>query len=331
VGQRTKTTPEKGAATTYGYDQAGELTAVERAKEGGTAEIKDSYADNGEGLRTSETVSGSTNYLAWDTAEVELPLILSDGADSFIYGPDGMPVEQISSGGTVTYLHHDQQGSTRLLTGSTGTVAGKCTYGAYGAPTCEGTATTPLGYDGQYTSPDTGLIYLRNRVYDPATAQFLSVDPFAALTGEPYSYAEDDPIDKADPSGRCGFVCVGGIVLGGVTLASGVGEVVGATVVIGETAVSLGAVSAVSGALGTLADTGECVAHENVSCVGAIAGGLGPIGAAGVGLGLLTGEAINGVRAIGLTLGATGWLGDAAGALASTGTVARSKAETCSR
>jgi RHS repeat-associated protein len=31
----------------------------------------------------------------------------------------------------------------------------------------------PLGYDGQYTSSDTGLIYLRNRVNDPSTAQFL--------------------------------------------------------------------------------------------------------------------------------------------------------------
>jgi uncharacterized protein RhaS with RHS repeats len=95
---------------------------------------------------------------------------------SFIYGPNGLPIEQINnSTGTATYLHHDQQGSTRLLTGSTGKVEGKCSYSAYGTPTCEGTATTPLGYDAQYTSADTGLVYLRNRVYDPATAQFLTV------------------------------------------------------------------------------------------------------------------------------------------------------------
>ena len=131
----------------------------------------------------------------------ELPLILSDGTNSYIYGPDGLPVEQISSGGTVTYLHHDQAGSTRLLTGSTGTVTGKCTYGAYGAPTCEGAATTPLGYDGQYTSSDTGLIYLRTRVYDPATAQFLTIDPIASLTRAPYYYAGDNPLNKADLTG----------------------------------------------------------------------------------------------------------------------------------
>jgi hypothetical protein len=49
-----------------------------------------------------------------------------------MYGLSHISVEQISSGGTVTYLHHDQAGSTRLLTGSTGTVTGKCTYSAYG-------------------------------------------------------------------------------------------------------------------------------------------------------------------------------------------------------
>jgi RHS repeat-associated protein len=112
----------------------------------------------------------------------------------------GQAVEQINNTTrTVEYLHHDQQGSTRLLTGSTGTLTGKCTYTAYGTPTCEGTATTPLGYDGQYTSTDTGLIYMRARVYDPATAQFLTRDPWVAITGEPYSYVGDNPLTFADP------------------------------------------------------------------------------------------------------------------------------------
>jgi RHS repeat-associated protein len=209
LGERTKTKPTTGPATTYGYDQAGELTSVERPKEGETPEIKDTYAYNGEGLRASQTISGTTTYLTWDMTE-GLPLILGDTTNSYIYGPDGLPVEQISSGGTVTYLHHDQQGSTRLLTGSTGTVTGKCTYSAYGTPTCEGATTTPLGYDGQYTSSDTGLIYLRARVYDPATAQFLTVDPLVGETGAPYNYAEDNPANLLDPTGMegCGSIAV---------------------------------------------------------------------------------------------------------------------------
>jgi len=200
MGERTKTKPTTGPATTYGYDQAGELTSVERPKEGEVAEIKDAYAYDGNGLRATQTISGTTTYMVWDVTE-SLPLLLSDGTNSYIYGPGGLPIEQISSGGTVTYLHHDQQGSTRLLTGTTGTVTGKCSYSAYGTPTCEGTATTPLEFDGEYTSSDTGLIYMRARVYDPATAQFLTRDPLAAISGEPYSYAGDNPLNASDPTG----------------------------------------------------------------------------------------------------------------------------------
>jgi hypothetical protein len=42
-----------------------------------------------------------------------------------------------------------------------------------------------------------------NRYYDPATGQFLSVDPLVNETGAPYSYAGDDPVDEADPTGLC--------------------------------------------------------------------------------------------------------------------------------
>jgi RHS repeat-associated protein len=63
------------------------------------------------------------------------------------------------------------------------------------------TASTPLEYDGQLTNPDTGFIYVRARVYDPATEQFLSRDPRVTVTGEPYSYAKDNPLNYGDPSG----------------------------------------------------------------------------------------------------------------------------------
>jgi RHS repeat-associated protein len=113
-----------------------------------------------------------------------------------------MTIEQINNTtGAVLYLHHDQAGSTRLITGETGKVEGKCSYSAHGTPTCEGTATTPLGYDGEYTSTDTGLIYLRNRVYDPSTGQFLTVDPLEMVTRALYTYAEDNPPNNSDPTG----------------------------------------------------------------------------------------------------------------------------------
>jgi RHS repeat-associated protein len=198
VGERTKTTPTSGTATTYGYDQAGHLTAVTRPKGETTPAIEDTYAYNGDGLRTSQIISGTESNFAWDLS-APLPLTLSDGTDNYVYGPGALPVEQLSSEGTPSYLHHDQQGSTRMLTSGTGASTGTATYDAYGNKT--GTAASPLGYDGQYSDADTGLIYLRARMYDPATVQFMTSDPAQATSLSPYGYARNDPVNEGDPTG----------------------------------------------------------------------------------------------------------------------------------
>jgi RHS repeat-associated protein len=215
LGERIKSTPASGPATSYKYDQAGNLIAVERAAEGVVPAISESYAYDGAGLRASQTVSGTKSYLTWDQSG-GLQLLLNDGQSNYIYGPGGLPVEQISSE-TATYYHHDQLGSTRMLTNSSGTSTGKFTYGPYGALTgSSGTQTTPLGFAGQYTNVQSGLQYLRGRTYDSATQQFLTTDPLAssapsAGAGSPYSYANENPLQYVDPAGSCGIGSVGEI------------------------------------------------------------------------------------------------------------------------
>jgi RHS repeat-associated protein len=72
------------------------------------------------------------------------------------------------------------------------------------APPPPRSATTP---NTQTATP--GLIYLRVRTYDSATAQFLSVDPLEKLTGAPYDYAEDNPLTFDDPEGLATQYCAG--------------------------------------------------------------------------------------------------------------------------
>jgi len=190
--------------TTYGYDQAGNLTSVQRREFGKTPAINETYAYDGASLRASQTVAGTKSFLTWDGTG-GLPLLLNDGSANYIYGAGGLPIEQIASE-TPTYYHHDQLGSTRMLTNSSGASTGKFTYGAYGMLTgSSGTQTTPLGFAGQFTSAQSGLQYLRARVYDPATGQFLTRDPMEALTMAPYGYASDNPLRYVDPSGQCGI------------------------------------------------------------------------------------------------------------------------------
>ena len=269
------------------YDQASNLISVERPKEGEIAEIEDTYAYNGEDLRTSQTISGTTSYLAWDMAE-GTPLILSDGTNSYIYGPGGVPIEQINGAETPTYLHHDQQGSIRLLTGSAGTSTGSITFDAYGNKV-ESTGTiSPLGYDGQYTSTDTGLIYLRARTYDPATGQFLSIDPDVGLTRAPYIYTLDNPLNFSDPNG---LTTVGTCLhVGGL-----IGEIVGyqgqACAVVsssGDVGVTVGGGPTVSGGTGAI-DVGPSVQVSNANNVSQLygpfaqAGGSAAFGVGGFG------------------------------------------------
>ena len=73
----------------------------------------------------------------------------------------------------------------------------------------------------QYTDPETGLIYLRARYYDPTTAQFLTRDPLDALTRSAYGYVGDNPMNGADPTGLgCGIFDPGGCVRAAVHAAT---------------------------------------------------------------------------------------------------------------
>jgi RHS repeat-associated protein len=142
----------------------------------------------------------------WDQTGA-VPLLLSDGIRDFIFGPDGLPVEQVT-GSTAQFLLHDQAGSTRAIANAGGTFVGTYTYGPYGQQlTHTGAASSPFGWAGQYTDATNGLVFLQARWYDPTTERFLSVDPLTAVTGEPYGYADDDPIDGSDPTG---LICIMG-------------------------------------------------------------------------------------------------------------------------
>jgi RHS repeat-associated protein len=83
-------------------------------------------------------------------------------------------------------------------------------YSTYGNQTLtSGSDVTPFGFQGSYTD-STGLIYLVNRYYDPTTDQFISIDPDVAMTGQPYVFTNDNPLNATDPLGRVGDPCSNG-------------------------------------------------------------------------------------------------------------------------
>ena len=81
-------------------------------------------------------------------------------------------------------------------------MVGSANYDPYGSP--EGAALpAPFGYTGELTDPATGSQYLRARWYRPGQGTLLGVDPALDSTGQPYSYANDNPTNGSDPSGQC--------------------------------------------------------------------------------------------------------------------------------
>ena len=181
-----------GATAAYTWNQANRLTASN-----GTTFTYDTN-----GLRASRTpASGPAQTYTWDTTQT-VPLMLADGTINYIYDTAGNPVEHIDATGAVHYYQHDQYGSTRLLTDSTGAETATYTYDANGNLTNKtGTADTPLRWNGQAQDADSGLYYLRARYYDPTTAQFLSTDPLASMTRAIYTYADNNPLNRTDPLG----------------------------------------------------------------------------------------------------------------------------------
>ncbi len=134
-----------------------------------------------------------------------MPLVLKDGSTAYVYGSSGLPLEQVN-GSTVLWLHHDQLGSTRLITDSGGASQATYTFDSYGNLTASsGSITNPFRFAGQYLDGESGLYYLRARFYDASTGQFLSRDPLASIRKEPYVYTVDNPLNAVDPTGLFGW------------------------------------------------------------------------------------------------------------------------------
>jgi len=205
-----------GTTTSYTYDADGHQlnskqgsTTITSSTWNGADELT-SYSDSaatmsaasydGNGLRASATTGSGTQNFTWDQAGN----LLMESTNAYIYtSSNAAPAEQVSlATGTITYLNTDSLGSVRGIISSAGALTATTYYDAWGNPQTTGglTAYTPFGFAGAYTDPD-GLLYLINRYYNPATGQFLSVDPDVATTGEPYGYAAGNPVDKTDPTG----------------------------------------------------------------------------------------------------------------------------------
>lgn len=202
---------DTGALVAFGYNYYGEIgdgtttnaktpehiSSVNLLQHVAPASV---YTYDGDGQRQTKTVNNILTNSGYDIAE-GLPLQITDGANAYIYGPAGVPIEEITADDSARYLGQDRQGSATTLTDQGGHTIAMPGYDSYGNATGSGTWEQPFGYNGQYTDSETGFQYLRARYYDMTTAQFLTRDPLGSKTRQSYGYAAADPVNAGDPSG----------------------------------------------------------------------------------------------------------------------------------
>jgi RHS repeat-associated protein len=80
-------------------------------------------------------------------------------------------------------------------------------YDPFGTPTAQTGAKASLGYQGEYTDPDTGKVNMHARWYQPGTGSFTSRDtatlnPSPSVQANRYTYANASPLTGIDPTGH---------------------------------------------------------------------------------------------------------------------------------
>jgi RHS repeat-associated protein len=106
---------------------------------------------------------------------------------------------------TLSDLHGD------LVATYTTTLQTSTAYDPFGAVTAQTGTKTGLGYQGEYTDPDTGKVNMHARWYQPGTGTFTSRDtatlnPSPSVQANRYTYANASPLTGIDPTGHATII-----------------------------------------------------------------------------------------------------------------------------
>jgi len=192
--------------------------------------------------RIKQTAPSSTTYYLNDPASANLSEKVVAGSTTTWHdyiAVDGHLIAErfctgaspCTSGSTMSYFALDHLSSVASVTNDAGTVVERDAYDPWGKrrnvngnddPICALTSLTTRGFTGHEHIDSVCEINANARIYDPTIGRFMSADPIdlpvfdttgrsvvPAPIQEPqslnrYSYVDDEPTDKTDPTGKFG-------------------------------------------------------------------------------------------------------------------------------
>lgn len=167
---------------------------------------------DGAGNRIEKNINGTATYQFVNDLSGNMSRVLmaknvpANSTTYYLYGAGDLISYGSSSISGRKYYLDDGLNNMRDVYDSTGTKPTAYNYDPYGNRTSS-SSSTDFEYKNQETDTETGLYYLRARTYDPTLGAFTSHDPVSGDLKNPqsqngYDYANDNPINGSDPSGK---------------------------------------------------------------------------------------------------------------------------------
>ena len=177
----------------YRYNELNQLTSYHKNGDEWT------YTYNVNGLRNSKQAShGDTATFTWNGGNMirEKDSVMEN---IYTYGVDGVAAQKNRLWDLV--YQKNAHGDVVSITNINGDTTDSYTYDAFGnQPSSAADYYKNFRFCGEYTDPETGFVYLRNRYYNPSTGRFITEDPVQDGMNW-YGYCGGNPVMRVDPWG----------------------------------------------------------------------------------------------------------------------------------
>lgn len=173
------------------YDPLNRMTSYS------SSDVNATYTYGIDNMRRSKTVNGVTTNYIWDGGNIVAEADSENTITNRYFRGIGLIASK--TGNNISYYQTNSHGDVSKW----GAV--DYSYDAFGNETTASNGNNPFRYNGEYQDLCSGLIYLRNRYYDPSIGRFITEDP--ARDGlNWYVYCSNNPINRIDPSGLKDYI-----------------------------------------------------------------------------------------------------------------------------